>query len=300
MGNYKVPQNVEAEDKILGPLSMKQFIYALIGIGYGLLMFAILKPISIILWVIIGVPPMLALLALGLYQRQDQSLETFVIAVAEFFVRPRIRYWQKEPIADAFRLEPPPPKPEMAKRDPRKVHSQLAQLADVVDTRGWSIKEPELQEPDEMPVIDLQDRLGGKALAGPGAFTAPVEVTQADDILSPQTANARGLNTLIQNSVTSLRQEALENMLHPPAATAPTPSKPAATAKTAKTSAKKSAAATPSISGSTAAPSGAILKLATEGGDLTVAQIAAQARRQTTNPGEGQSVNLSHADAAKA
>ena len=35
MGQYKVPQNVEAEDKILGPLTFKQFIYALMGFGWA-------------------------------------------------------------------------------------------------------------------------------------------------------------------------------------------------------------------------------------------------------------------------
>jgi len=285
MGTYKVPQNVEAEDKILGPLSMKQFIYALIGVGYGLLMFAILKPLSIVLWVIVGMPPMVALLALGLYQRQDQPLETFVIAITQFFVRPKIRYWSKEPVANAFRLEPPPPKPETARRDPRQVRSRLAMLADVVDTRGWSVKQPELQEPEEMPVIDLGDRITAGSVGAPAAQTEAPEVTQADDILNPQTPVARGVDTLIANSVKSLRQEALEKMA--PAA------KAVASAKTV------AATATPpaqSVSGSTAAPSGAILKLATEGGDLTVAQIAAQARRQLTNPGEGRSVELGHAN----
>ena len=269
MGSYKVPQNVEAEDKILGPLSLKQFIYALIGVGYGLLTFAILKPLSIVLWVILGLPPMLALLGLGLYQREDQPLETFVIAILQFFTRPKRRYWQKEPIAEVFRLEPPPPKPERAVRDARKVHSQLAQLANLVDTGGWSVKEPEIQEPDELPVVDLQGRIGTEALATPPAFATASEITQDDDMLNPQTAAARDLNTLIENSVKSLRQEAMDKM---------------------------QPAGAPSVSGSTAAPSGAILKLATEGGGLTVAQIATQARRQSTNPGEGQSVDLSHVE----
>ena len=48
MGTYKVPQNVEAEDKILGPLSLKQFIYALIGLGWGFLTFAILKSVLLL------------------------------------------------------------------------------------------------------------------------------------------------------------------------------------------------------------------------------------------------------------
>lgn len=275
MGTYKVPQNVEAEDKILGPLSLKQFIYALIGIGYGFLTFAIFKSV-IVLWVLIGLPPALALLALGLYQRDDQPLETFVVAVIQFFARPKKRFWDKEPIAEVFRLEPPPPKPEIEKRDPTQVRSQLQKLANVVDTRGWNPKDPELQEPEEVPVVDLQDRLGTEPLTTqPIIAPAPV-VTHADDILASDSTASANLNVLIENSVKSIRAEALTKMKQRPAAPAAPPR--------AKTT-----------SGSTAAPSGDILKLATEGGDLTVAQIAAQARKRLEPLTEGQTVDLRNA-----
>ena len=288
MGTYKVPQNVEAEDKILGPLSLKQFIYALIGLGWGFLTFAILKSV-LLLWIIVGVPPMLFMLGLGLYQRDDQPLETYVVAIAQYFVRPRTRFWSKEPISEVFRLEPPPPKEEQVKRDPREVHSQLQQLAQLVDTRGWSMKEPELTEqPDEAQVVDLKDRIGVDALSQPPVIAAASEVTDDDDILSNQTKAARDLNVLIENSVKSLRAEAMEKMRSPQAAATPP-------AKTAPASAPTTASTT---SGSTAPPSGDILKLAAEGGELKVSQIAAQAHKQSASLAEGQTVNLRNATTA--
>ncbi|MCF0232804.1 MAG: PrgI family protein, partial [Enterococcus sp.] len=33
MAQYKVPQNVEADDKLLGPFSFRQFIYLLVAAG---------------------------------------------------------------------------------------------------------------------------------------------------------------------------------------------------------------------------------------------------------------------------
>ena len=47
MGQYKVPQNVETEDKILGPLSVKQFIYVIIALMWAFLMWRILSLIHI-------------------------------------------------------------------------------------------------------------------------------------------------------------------------------------------------------------------------------------------------------------
>ena len=286
MGTYKVPQNVEAEDKILGPLSLKQFIYALIGLGWGFLTFAILKSV-LFLWIIIGVPPTLFMLGLGLYQREDQPLEVYVVAIAQFFARPRQRFWSKEPISEVFRLEPPPPKEEPVKRDPREVHSQLQQLAELVDTRGWSMKEPELQEqPEEAQVVDLKDRIGVEAFNPPLAPVTTPTVTTEDDILSDQTQAAQNLNVLIENTVKSVRAEAVGKMRSPQPATAPA------------TTTKKTAAAAVSTSGSTVAPSGGILKLAAEGGDLTVSQIAAQAHKQTALLAEGQTVDLRNATTA--
>lgn len=307
MGTYKVPQNVEAEDKILGPLSLKQFIYALMGLGWGFLTFAILKSV-LFLWFIVGVPPTLFMLGLGLYQRDDQPLEVFVVAIAQFFARPRQRFWQKEPIAEVFRLEPPPPKAEQVKRDPREVHSQLQQLAELVDTRGWSMKEPELQEPEETAIVDLKDRIGVEAFNQQPTPAAASAVTDDDDILNTQTTAAHNLNVLIENTVKSVRAEAVEKMRAPqPAASTGVATKagapiPAAT-KRGSLSPKASSGAVgrgqpataTSTSGSTPAPSGDILKLATEGGDLTVSQIASQARRHTALLAEGQSVSLRNA-----
>mgnify|MGYP000940078572 FL=1 len=236
MGTYKVPQNVESEDKILGPLSLKQFIYALIGIGYGFITFALLQQV-IFLWVIIGIPPALFLLALGLYQKEDQPLETYVIAVASYFTRPRIRFWEKEPIAEVFRVEPPPPKQEIMQRDPGEVRSQLQQLAELVDTRGWSAKEPEVQEPEVVPVVDLQGRIGAEVLSQAPIPVTPAElispqpqsqqiypsVTNEDDILNNNSQSAQELNVLIENTVKSVREEAMEKMKSVPSSPTPTP-----------------------------------------------------------------------------
>lgn len=282
MGQYKVPQNVESEDKILGPLSLKQFIYAMIGVGWGLLTFAILGKV-IVLWLIVGLPVTLALLALGLYQREDQPLETYLLAVFSFIGRPKVRLWEKEPVAEVFKLQPPPPKPEIAHRDPREVRGQLSKLANIVDTRGWSSKEASVQEPEEAPVIDLQGRLGAEEIAPGTTFvTEPTTVTAADDILDTQNnPNAQAVGTLIENTVKSVREEALIKMQQK---------------AVAKPSANSSPA--PSVSAMTAAPTPDILKLATEGGDLSVAQIAAQAHKQQASLQEGQAVSIRNANTA--
>ena len=51
MAVYKVPQDVEAEDKLLGPFSFKQFIFLIVAIGMIALawgLFSVLPPLAII------------------------------------------------------------------------------------------------------------------------------------------------------------------------------------------------------------------------------------------------------------
>ena len=55
MAQYQVPQFIEVEDKIFGPLTLKQFIYLAGGGGLCLLMFSLLP---LYLTVLLGIPVM--------------------------------------------------------------------------------------------------------------------------------------------------------------------------------------------------------------------------------------------------
>ena len=51
MAVYKVPQDVEAEDKLLGPFSFKQFIFliiAIMGIGMAYALSQIVLPLALL------------------------------------------------------------------------------------------------------------------------------------------------------------------------------------------------------------------------------------------------------------
>jgi hypothetical protein len=283
MGTYKVPQNVEAEDKILGPLTLKQFIYAIIGAAWGLVSFAIFKSVPI-LFVIIGLPPTIFLLALGLYQREDQPFEVFFVSVLQYLFRSRSRLWIKEPIAEVFHVEPPKPKALDVRRNPREVRGQLETLGEVVDSRGWASKHPALQEPGEEQILDLSDRIGAERIEVPqmASLEDDVAISEADDVLDVASPRAAELSTLIEDTEKNLRQEAVSKMQQ---------------AQNLKPKKQPAQNLTP-IPAASAVSSGnpqnanAIIKLAAEGGDLTVAQIANQAKR-TTTPGPSAGVGSS-------
>lgn len=94
---FKVPQNIDIEDRILGPLTMVQFIYAVVGGGfcYALLM-ALPKPLS---YVIIC-PIVLFVLGLVFMKVNERPFLNFVISVFEFLSSPKQRIWRHENLSD--------------------------------------------------------------------------------------------------------------------------------------------------------------------------------------------------------
>ena len=48
MAVYKVIQDIEAEDKLLGPLTLKQFIFAVIAAGFVFAAYLLVKSVGVI------------------------------------------------------------------------------------------------------------------------------------------------------------------------------------------------------------------------------------------------------------
>ena len=90
---FKVPQKIDMEDKIIGPLTKKQFVYLLVG---GMITYATIKSYNVTLIAFLGVPVGLIALALAFIKVQDQSFSKFLVSLLYFFVKPRRRYWHKE------------------------------------------------------------------------------------------------------------------------------------------------------------------------------------------------------------
>jgi hypothetical protein len=138
MGQYKVPQNVEAEDKILGPFSFRQFIYLLIaaaaGAGVWVLGSAFL-PLALI-----PLPIMLAALALALPLRKDQPMETWLLAIIRFFFMPKKRLWASDGSVPIIEIDATPVNDTPPLKDIRgqEASNRLSFLAQVLDTGGWS------------------------------------------------------------------------------------------------------------------------------------------------------------------
>ena len=72
MATYKVPQDVEADDKLLGPFTFRQFVYLMIVLGMVMVAWALFQIFPLL--AILPVPFMIFFGALALPLKKDQPM----------------------------------------------------------------------------------------------------------------------------------------------------------------------------------------------------------------------------------
>lgn len=140
MAVYKVPQDVEADDKLIGPFSFKQFVFILIAVGmlWFAYVLARITPFVAIAPAILAIP----FLILGLPLRKEQPTDVYIAALINFFMRPKVRTWSQEGVTEHVHVTAPK-KAETHISDGlsrNEVESRLNNLARTMDTRGWAVK----------------------------------------------------------------------------------------------------------------------------------------------------------------
>lgn len=140
MAQYKVPQDVEADDKLLGPFSFRQFVYLMIIgglVAVGFLLWQIFPLLIIIL-----VPPILLLGVLALPLKKDQPMETYLAAIVTYHLKPHTRIWEPGEPEATIVITAPKKTDEVHLKDisQEEASHRLSFLADIVDTEGYAIK----------------------------------------------------------------------------------------------------------------------------------------------------------------
>ncbi len=239
MGQYKVPQNVETEDKILGPLSVKQFIYVIIALMWAFLMWRIFSS-YIIVALIFAFPVTGFFLLLGFGQREGVPFEDYVVAFIRFLIVPRKRMWIKDDSKEVIVKDVEKPKEEFGVG--KNVSSgQLKKLANIIDTRG-NYKDPSISiGADDNEAEVYAARIIGPAQVGTSTAAAQAGVlktqsaTVRDDVLDQANPRSEQVAQMLisaeeathDNAVKQVNQ-ALQQNPNNPASNSSTQSQPAA------------------------------------------------------------------------
>ena len=147
MAQYKVPQDVEADDKLLGPFSFRQFLYLLIAAGFIALAVVLFKIFPLL--ALIPLPPALLLIVLALPLRKDQPMETYLAAIVSYYTKPHTRFWTPGQRESTIQITAP----KIVESDQRSKNitgeeatHRLSFLADIVDSGGRAVQNSNIRD----------------------------------------------------------------------------------------------------------------------------------------------------------
>lgn len=179
MAEHKVPQDVEADDKLIGPFSFRQFCYLMVAAAAGFLAF-VMGQVAIPL-AFIPAPVCVFFLVIALPLRKDQPMEIYLAALIRYYFRPRIRLWTADGEQPFVEISNPTTDDTPRTKDLAgdEVSRRLSFLANLSDTQGWSTR----------------------------GLSAPVNNTNLNDEFANDAANAEDI--MEDNALT----DSLDNML---------------------------------------------------------------------------------------
>ncbi len=216
MATYKVIQDVEAEDKLVGPLTLRQFIYAAVA-AFLLYMsfFSLTKNVAFLM--IFFLPPALLLGFLAIPWHGDQPTEIWAIARIRFLLKPRKRIWDQSGSKELVSITAP----KQVERNytdgltQTEVNSRLRALASTIDSRGWAVKNTNVNLNAGLTAgYTDSDRLVDASILP--QEVSSIDIRADDDMLDPA-ANpvAQHFDSMMQNAAASHRQQLIAQLQQP-------------------------------------------------------------------------------------
>ncbi len=195
MAVYKVPQDVEADDKLIGPFTFRQFIY--------LIIVALL--IAIAWWmaqlfvglIIFPLPFIVFFGALALPLRKDQPMEVYLAAMVSFYLKPHKRLWDADGIDSLIEITVPKTVEVQLTKDisRNEAMQRFDYLAQIVDSQGWAVRGQGVQAPNSSINNDVY-----------------FESQQVEDVLDSNTSISQSLGNMISQSDAKHHQEMIDRL----------------------------------------------------------------------------------------
>lgn len=228
MATYKVIQDIEAEDKLIGPLTLRQFIYALTAALFGYLTFLVSTKGAVFMAIIFFPLTVICLFFAWPWSR-DQPTEVWALAKIRFMVKPRKRIWNQSGIKELVTITAPKRMEQILTNglNQNEVKSRLKALADTIDSRGWAIKNVNVSMYGQ-PALVMSDP-NSERLVSLSSLPQPVssvDVKASDDMLDVKNNPvAAQFDTMIAASAKAHREQIIERMRgsSPPVAATPVP-----------------------------------------------------------------------------
>lgn len=214
MATYKVIQDIEAEDKLLGPLTFRQFVYA--GTCVLMLYMTFLVVTKGAAFMAVVFLPIAALCGFFAWPwSRDQPTEIWALARIRFLIKPRRRIWNQSGVKELVTITAPK-KVQVNYTNgltQTEVQSRLRALADTIDSRGWAIKNVNVNMfPQQNPLQSVPDSDRLIDMASLPQAVPDFEVQASDDMMEENNPVARQFDSMIEASTKAHRQEILDHL----------------------------------------------------------------------------------------
>lgn len=160
---YKVPQNVDIADKVIGGLTLRQFMFLMITGGAVLVSYLFFKGIPVVFFALATILILFGV-ALAFLKINERPFEVFLVSIGKSLLSPPKRYWEK----DVSEKQEPAPVITNKKQTPlhkesvENIRSNLQNIAFIVDSGGQVNDQNRITnlKPKGDPHADLPDIIG--------------------------------------------------------------------------------------------------------------------------------------------
>lgn len=133
---FVVPQFIDVEDRIIGPITVRQFVILLIG---GLLITLSYRLFDFVLFLLIGIPLFVVMFVLAFVKVNGVPIHFFILNLIQTFRKPRLRVWDKEMplplLRDRLKPQEEAAPVERERKGPINM-SRMEELSLIVNTGG--------------------------------------------------------------------------------------------------------------------------------------------------------------------
>ncbi len=136
---FAVPQFTDVEDKLIGPLTLKQFLFMLATGGLILMFWSILG--MSIFFFIFALPTLILGLALAFGKLNGRPMFSYIGAFISMATRPQVRIFKREDVNVVIHMKKTEPKTVAQPMNQEPAESRLKKLAYLLDQKTHEEKE---------------------------------------------------------------------------------------------------------------------------------------------------------------
>lgn len=90
---YSVPQFIEVEDKVIGPLTTKQFLYLVLGGVFLLIAWAL---VDLSLFILLAFLTAIIIIPFAFIKMNGRPFEVYLVSIVKYLTTPKVRLWLRD------------------------------------------------------------------------------------------------------------------------------------------------------------------------------------------------------------